>query len=185
MIKYRQTQRKNLMMIDLRQMSPEELSQVNEIDVTESGHLVYQYIDGKMVATSKTWHRFSRSPEIWKTYVEQWQAFLEQGGVAIGAFDEKRLVGIAVLRYNLTENMAQLAALFVSRTYRRQGIATRLVQEIIRLARANGERELYVSATPSESAISFYTSQGFKLAGQRNKELYALEPEDMHLIQVL
>lgn len=172
-------------MIDLRQMSPEELSQVKEIDVSESGHLLYRYSEGKMVATSQAWQRFNRSAEIWKSYVEQWQAFLEQGGIAIGAFDGKRLVGIAVLRYHLTESMAQLAALFVGRTYRRQGIAARLVQEVIRLARANGERELSVSATPSESAIGLYMSQGFTLAKQVNKELYTLEPEDMHLIRTL
>jgi GNAT superfamily N-acetyltransferase len=90
-----------------------------------------------------------------------------------------------VFEYHFTESMAHLVALFVSKDYRRQSIAAKLTQEIIRLAKENGAGQLYVSATPSESAISFYTSQGFVLAKQVHKELYALEPEDIHLIRKL
>jgi GNAT superfamily N-acetyltransferase len=81
--------------------------------------------------------------------------------------------------------MAQLDALFVSNGYRRRGIATRLLSRIVRLARADGADQLYVSATPSESAVGFYTSQGFRLAEKVNRELYLLEPEDIHMIRSL
>jgi GNAT superfamily N-acetyltransferase len=81
--------------------------------------------------------------------------------------------------------MAQLAALFVDRAHRRQGIATALTDAGIRLARGDGAQELYVSATPSESAIGFYTSQGFILAQPVNTELYEREPDDIHLVRPL
>ena len=103
----------------------------------------------------------------------------------LGAFDGDLLVGIAGLCYNLTETMAQLTTMFVSNDYRRQGIATRLAAEIFRLAREGGATGLYVSATPSESAVGFYRSHGFRLAKKVNKELYALEPEDIHMIKRL
>jgi len=35
-------------MVRLKHMSPEELSRVEEIDVSESGHLVYHYREGKI-----------------------------------------------------------------------------------------------------------------------------------------
>jgi GNAT superfamily N-acetyltransferase len=172
-------------MVHIRQMSPEELTRVEEIDVSESGHLVYYYSEGKIATRREAWHRRPRNTEVWRNYIERWKATLERGGVALGAFDAERLVGIAVLEYHLTESMAHLVALFVSKDYRRQSIAAKLTQEIIRLAKENGAGQLYVSATPSESAFSFYTSQGFVLAKQVHKELYALEPEDIHLIRKL
>jgi ribosomal protein S18 acetylase RimI-like enzyme len=81
--------------------------------------------------------------------------------------------------------MAHLVALFVSKDDRRQGIASHLTQEIMRLAKAHGASQIYVSATPSESAIGFYLSQRFVLAQQVHQDLYALEPEDLHLIRQL
>jgi GNAT superfamily N-acetyltransferase len=172
-------------MVRIKHMSPEELSRVEEIDVSESGHLVYHYREGKIETERQEWHRGYRNAAIWQNYIERWKAVLERGGVALGAFDGKRLVGIAVLEYHLTEHMAHLVALFVSKDSRRQGIASQLTQEIMRLAKAHGASQIYVSATPSESAIGFYLSQGFVLAQQVHKDLYALEPEDLHLIRQL
>ena len=172
-------------MVSIRQMSPEELTLVEDIDVSESGHLFYHFIEGKIATKREAWHRSPRNAEAWGSYIERWKATLKRGGVALGAFDGKRLVGIAVLQYHLTEPMAHLVALFVSKDSRRQSIATQLMQEIMHLAKANGASQIYVSATPSESAIGFYRSQRFVLAQQVHKDLYALEPEDLHLIRQL
>lgn len=172
-------------MVRIKHMSPEELSRVEEIDVSESGHLLYHYREGKLETQRQEWHRGYRNAAIWQNYIERWKAVLERGGVALGAFDGTRLVGMAVLEDHLTERMAHLVALFVSKDFRRQGIAARLTQEVMQLAKAQGAAQLYVSATPSESAIGFYLSQGFALAKQVHKELYALEPEDIHLLRPL
>lgn len=172
-------------MVNLRIITGEELARVEEIDVSESGASVYYSIEGKLALKQEVWQRPRRNAEEWQPYIEQWKTILEHGGTAIGAFKNRRLVGIAVIRYRLTASMAQLAALFVDSAHRRQGIAAALTQEIIRLARADGAHALYVSATPSESAVGFYTSQGFTLAKQANKTLYELEPEDIHMLLAL
>ena len=125
-----------------------------------------------------------RSEEVWSCYVESWKPILEKGGAAIGAFVGDALVGIAVLHLHLTKNMAQLAALFASKDYRRLHVAQRLTEEAVRLARQSGASAFYVSATPSESAIGFYRSQGFEPTAQVNKELYELEPEDIHMVKL-
>ncbi len=67
------------------------------------------------------------------------------------------------------ESMAHLVALFVSKDDRRQGIASQLTQEIMRLAKAHGASQIYVLATPSESAIGFYLSQGLCLHSRYTK----------------
>jgi hypothetical protein len=41
---------------------------------------------------------------------------------------------------------------------------------------------MYISSIPSSSAVGFYLAQGCKLAEEVDAELYALEPEDIHLI---
>jgi ribosomal protein S18 acetylase RimI-like enzyme len=73
--------------------------------------------------------------------------------------------------------------LHVSRQARRQGVARRLTDEVVRLAREGGARELYVSATPSESAVGFYLRQGFRPTTRVDEVLYRLEPEDIHMVR--
>jgi len=41
---------------------------------------------------------------------------------------------------------------------------------------------MYVSATPTESAVGFYLRQGCRLAQPVHPELFAAEPEDVHLV---
>ncbi len=142
-------------------------------------------VEGQLTLKEETWQRPRRSADHWQPYIEQWEGLMERGGAAIGAFAGSRLVGIAVIRYQLTRNMAQLAALFVDSAYRRRGVAKALVEEVSRLARAAGAQELYVSATPSESAVGFYISHGFTLAWPVNAELYEREPDDIHMVHAL
>ena len=95
------------------------------------------------------------------------------------------MVGIIVYRPYLTEDMAQLDALFVDKHHRQQGIASHLTRLLERQAIADGHKHLYVSATESQSAVGFYMSQGFVPTQDAHPELYALEPNDIHMIKIL
>lgn len=168
----------------LREMAVHELGRLVEIDVSEHGTVVYTFAGGQLSTTHETWYRPPWTAQSWRE--ESWITVLGVKGIRIlGAFDSERLAGMAVLRPQLTENMAQLAALFVSRDNRRRGIARMLLDQVCRLAREQGHDRLYVSATPSESAVGFYLSQGFQPTEQVHPELYALEPEDIHMIKPL
>ena len=175
------------MTVVIRHMSLQELtpSRVAEIDVSEHGDIVYVYADGDVQISHEEWARPRHTAEECKCFLDKWNSEVRSGGAALGAFDGDRLVGIAVVRYGLTDTMAQLTALFVSRDHRRLGVARRLTREVCRLAKMAGATDLYVSATPSRSAVGFYRSQGFRLADQVNRELYELEPEDIHMFQAL
>ena len=100
----------------------------------------------------------------------------------LGAFEDDRLVGVAVVQPRLREDMAQLAFLHVSQEFRRRGIANNLMQEACKISREAGAGKMYVSSIPSSSAVGFYLSQGCRLADNIIPELYALEPDDIHLI---
>jgi GNAT superfamily N-acetyltransferase len=171
--------------IDYREISLEELrNRIQEIDVSEHGTVVYYWIDGALKAIPEEWERPPRTQSSWSQ--GSWTGVLSLKGVkAWGAFEAEQLVGIVVYRPHLVEQMAQLAALFVSKSHRRLGIASRLAAEVDRQAKMDGHTRLYVSATPSESAVNFYRSQGFTPTLDAHPELYELEPEDIHMVKVL
>ena len=110
---------------------------------------------------------------------------LASGAVAIGAFDGDRLAGIGILVQHLRPRIAQLAWLHVSNGYRDSGIGKRLTEELDRIARDGGDSEIVVSATPSEHTVRFYMARGYLPMAEPLPELFALEPEDIHLHKTL
>jgi GNAT superfamily N-acetyltransferase len=155
-----------------------------EIDVSEHGSVVFYWLGEELRPVPEEWERPRWTQDGWRD--GGWTIVMNLKGVrAWGAFDDDRMVGIIVYRPHLTDQMAQLAALFVSNAYRRKGIASRLTEEVVRQAKMDGFAKLYVSATPSESAVNFYRSQGFVPTRDAHPELYALEPDDIHMIKEL
>lgn len=176
--------------VDIRHLDKSDITRISEIDRSEHVTLSYVYRDGKLENCQVDWHvprwfTDGREEHSVQALIDKCVPILKESGVLFGALDGDVLAGLAILRYKLSGTMSQLALLHVSRAHRRQGIATRLFQEACQLARADGAEELYVSATPSESAVGFYLSQGCQLAEQVNEELYAEEPEDIHMIKML
>ena len=113
--------------------------------------------------------------------VDQWQPVVDAGGVLLGAFEGADLAGIALLGGDVAPGVRQVALLYVSRPFRRQGAAHALMNEIERTASEEGAEALYVSSVPSDSAVGFYLSRGFEVTSPL-PELYAKEPEDIHML---
>lgn len=171
--------------MNIRALRSDELSRIAEIDVSETGDLIYQQAGSRLTVESESWRRPAWSTAECQRRAAAWADQMRRGDTLLGAFDDDRLVGEASLRYRLTPDTAQLVSLHVSQSHRRCGVASALVAEVFRLARTSGVRWMYVSATPSVSAVGFYRSQGFELVEQANPELLALEPEDIHMIKAL
>jgi GNAT superfamily N-acetyltransferase len=176
--------------VQIRQLPASGIGRLAEIDRSERVPVAYTYRDGELHSEAvdwhvPPWHIEGDGPHSLAIMIRFCAQLLAEGGTMLGAPDGDRLAGVAIVRYRLTESMAQLAFLHVSRPYRRQGVAARLTEEAVRLARQDGARELYVSATPSESAVGFYLSQGFRPTDTPHPELFAREPEDIHMVKVL
>jgi GNAT superfamily N-acetyltransferase len=108
----------------------------------------------------------------------------DRGGAFLAAFANEDLVGAAVVDTQWRGpkgDLLQLARLHVSNGYRKQGLGTRLFTDARSWAGEQGARGLYISATPSENTINFYRSLGSVLA-EPDPELFAREPEDIHLV---
>ncbi len=178
-------------MITIKQLPKNDISRIREIDRSEIVRTGYAYEDGRLTARSVNWDTGTwpeEGPEDFsiRGLLKMLTPILEEeNGVLLGALDGDVLAGLAVLRPKLAGTMAQLVALFVSDGYRRQGIARRLSAEAYRLAREAGAAEIYVSATPSASAVGFYLSEGFAPTDTPHPVLFELEPEDIHMTKPL
>jgi ribosomal protein S18 acetylase RimI-like enzyme len=170
-------------MIHLRRLGPDEVERLRELDVSEEGDIVHKWVDGEVVAIPEKWTRRRWRDEECGRRISSIRNDLTDGGVVmVGAFDGDLLVGVATFRAFLSPGMSELAGLWVSCTHRRRGVATRLAREVERLALGTGSSGLYVSATPSRSAVGFYRSRGFRPTRDVNKELYERQPEDIHMV---
>lgn len=108
----------------------------------------------------------------------------DRGGEFFAAFDDDQLVGVSVLDTlwrGAGGDLLQLEFLHVSRDYRGRGLGAQLFEQARSAARERGARGLYISATPSENTINFYQRQGSVVMATPDAELFAFEPEDIHL----
>jgi GNAT superfamily N-acetyltransferase len=174
-------------MITIRQMAASELDRIAEIDRSEHVTQEYSYRGGSLEKRTvdvvvPSWSRSGDHEHSVQGKINAWRLILERGGTLVGAFDADALAGVAIHQPRVAEGMSNLSVLFVSRSHRRQGIGSLLTREVARLARAEGARRLYVSATPSAPTVEFYRSQGFEPTDEPNQELLALEPDDIHMI---
>ena len=109
----------------------------------------------------------------------------DRGGWFLGLFDQGRLIGAVVLdprRLGPERDWLQLKFLHLSHAYRRRGLGAHLFHLAATQARHLGASALYVSATPSQNTVDFYTRLGCRLCMEPDEELYRLEPEDVHLV---
>ncbi|PVZ84265.1 GNAT family N-acetyltransferase, partial [Klebsiella pneumoniae] len=65
---------------------------------------------------------------------------------------------------------------------RGQGWGRRLFQYALHQLPEMGASGLYISSIPNKNTVDFYLAQGCRLADKPDPALFALEPEDIHLV---
>jgi GNAT superfamily N-acetyltransferase len=170
--------------LTIERLPRDGLRRFREIDRSEEIAVHYKQLGTAIVATpvQDSVPTFpADGPYSVAALVDEWQPVVDRGGVLLGAFDDGRLAGIALLGDEVSDGVRQVALLFVSRPFRRGGVAGALMDEVERLALESGARTLYVSSVPSDSAVGFYLSRGFEVT-EPLPELFAKEPEDIHML---
>ena len=168
-------------------MQAHELSRISEIDRAEVIRVGYEIQRGELISKAVIWDSPNFEPggdgeHSVAAQIDFCRSHMERGAIAIGGFDGRTLAAIGVLTPNIRPGMAQLAYLHVSAPYRRGGIASEIARRLLAHARAVGSRRVYVSATPSQSAVGFYRFFGFEFTEEPLAELLELEPVDIHMI---
>ncbi len=170
--------------IEYRELRRSEIEQMREIDRSEVIDSIYLYKEGALVEKEAHFDMKGFPGNELEGLIERQKLLFDEGGKLYGAFDSSHLVGIASVEKRIRgkkHRYCKMDILHVSKAYRSLGIATRLMQAISAAANALGAERLYISATESKNTIRFYMGRGARLVEELDEELFALEPNDIHL----
>jgi predicted N-acetyltransferase YhbS len=174
--------------MNIRLLQREEIPLIWQIDRREIVENLYFLQDGKLVLKPDYYDIQGWPPGEAELYTPILFDCYDRGGVFWGAFEKNTLVGVAILENKFIgarHDTLQLKFLHVSRDCRKQGLGTKLFHLAVEKAKTLGAKNLYISATPSENTINYYSRLGCVLAKEIDPELFALEPEDIHLEYVI
>ena len=101
--------------------------------------------------------------------------------IVYGAVDENRIIGIILLCSELDHNRMIIDSFHVSADKRRQGIGLNLLKAAKEEAIKRGAAILYVSASPAQETIDFYTTMGFKVSLNPIESYVNDEPDDIQM----
>jgi ribosomal protein S18 acetylase RimI-like enzyme len=169
-------------------LDADDVALVAAIDRSEHVETQYRVVDGHLqqvpaaITEVPAWDPTGSGPHSVAAEIDFCASVLARGGVLLGAFHAEAPVGLAIVHPSFEPGLAWLALLHVSRPFRRRGAAQALWDASIDLAVARGAASIYVSATPTGAAVGFYMKQGCRLADPVHPELFAAEPEDIHLV---
>jgi predicted N-acetyltransferase YhbS len=167
-----------------RALLRDEVALVWTIDRSEVVETVYRFENGNLVLHPEHHDVRGWPPGEAEKYTPILLECFDRGGWFHGVFDDARLIGAVVLDNKFLgkhKNQLQMSFLHVSRSHRSSGVGARLFKLAKRIARDCGASKLYISATPSENTIRFYQGQGCTVSAEPDPELFALEPDDIHL----
>ncbi|MEE1946625.1 GNAT family N-acetyltransferase [Pedobacter sp. KR3-3] len=168
----------------LSAMQADELYRLAEIDRSEAIEASYQLQNGQLVLIADAQLATGFTAEELSELMQRQSELLQAGGKIMGAFEQDKLVGMASVALPLfgrDKSYCKMDILYVSRPHRGQGIAKQLLHSIKIIARTFEASHLYISATPTQHTVDFYLAQGAQLATEINPQLWAMEPDDIHL----
>lgn len=175
--------------IDVRFLAPGDIGLLREIDRSEQLEVEYSVEGGRLVPTKTDlsvppWDPSGSGDHSVRSLIDFCRPHLDEGAQLLGAFDDDAIVGMALVESALRPGLGWLALLHVSNGRRRGGVGQALWSAAVSVVRDSGANAMYVSATPTGSAVHFYLKQGCQLAGPDEivPELFTLEPDDVHLV---
>jgi len=172
--------------LEVTRLDVTDLRLIGAIDRSETIGGQYVMTDGVLVSRPVTadipsWETSGDGPHSVAARIAFCEPLIAGGAAFAGVLDGPEPAGLMVVDGSFEPPMAWLAFLHVNRPYRRQGVASALWDAAIEVAVAAGADEMYVSATPTDSAVGFYLSRGCGVADPVHPDLHALEPDDVHL----
>lgn len=165
-------------------LEKEELKLLKEIDRSEIIEEKY-ILEDKILRLEpeffdiKGWDR-----EEVNFYIDRLIEIYRRKGIAIGAFENEKIVGLGAIDSKLIgrdKDKIKLDLLYISKDFRGRGIGRKIVELLKVEARKLGGKKLYISASNFKNTVDFYISLGGKVAEEVDKELFDLEPEDIHM----
>jgi GNAT superfamily N-acetyltransferase len=176
------------MPVVVKLLRAEDVELVRLIDRSERVDVEYEVVEGRLrtrpVSMSEVpgWDRTGDGSHSFRAKIRFCQESLLRGGQLLGGYLGEEVAGLAVVEPSFESPLAWLSFLHVSRPYRREGVGTALWTSAVQMARDASATRLYVSATPTGSAVGFNLRQGCVLAVPPHAGLFEAEPEDIQLV---
>ncbi len=173
--------------IEIRELGAESVELIREIDRSEHIDTLYT-VEGGLLRSEQVafdvppWESEGLGEHSSGLRIAEFRPIVDGGAALLGAFIAGRLAGVAIVDPRFEAGTAWFAFLHVSREYRRRGVASALWAAGVEVAAETDATSMYVSATPSGSAVGFYMSRGCRVAEEPHPDLFAKEPEDIHFI---
>jgi predicted N-acetyltransferase YhbS len=170
--------------VEFRTLQRDEIELIWTIDRRETIERIYRLEGGELRLEPHNVEVPGWQPDKVRSSTPGLYECFDRGAIFFGAFDGGSLVGNSVLdtlRRGPRSDLLQLMRLHVSRDYRGQGVGARLFEQAREAARARGARGLYISSAETENTVRFYQHRGAVLIDVPDPELFAYEPEDIHL----
>jgi predicted N-acetyltransferase YhbS len=145
---------------------------------------VYYFEQGVLVIKPENFEAQGWPPGEAEKYTPIFYDCFDRGGWFCGAFNEGKLVGTAILESRFmgkNKEKLQLKFLHISQANRNRELGKQLFELSRLTARQRRARTLYISATASENTVNFYLRLGSAVTEEPDPELFAFEPEDIHL----
>jgi predicted N-acetyltransferase YhbS len=171
-------------MIKEKLLSRNEIRNIWEIDRSEVIKGIYYLRNGKLVLEPEHYDLKGWPSDEEEKYYPILEECFDRGGWFYGLFQRNKMIGAVVLDnkfITFNNNYLQLKFLHISHNYRGKGLGRKLFELASNEARKRQAKYLYISATPSENRINFYLRLGCKIMSVPDKDLFQLEPEDIHL----
>ena len=178
--------------IEVRSLCPSDIELLHQIDRTEQLELEYRVENAKLVSSDSTfqippWDAKGSGDHSVSGLIAFCEPILDEGAQLLGAFRDGEIVGMALVESTLRPRVGWLALLHVSNGHRRKGAGQALWRASVSIIEDSGGESIYISATPTGSAVQFYLAQGCRLAvpDEIVHELFDAEPDDIHLMYPL
>ena len=172
-------------MIRYREINIQDANKLGDIDRSEIISSLFEVRKGQLVEKPVCIEDKGWDAKMLREIKERYTHQLLQNGTAYGAFDGQRLAGFGVLAHEFVGkgmNCMLLDLMYVSDTYRKQGIATHIFRFLADTARKKGADYLYISSSETSSAVQFYLRRGAVLADAADERLHQKEPNDIHML---
>ncbi len=134
--------------MDVRSLGAPDVSLVAALDRSEHVDVEYAVIDGRLserpvsMADIPSWFPTGSGEHSVAEQVEFCAARISEGGMLLGAFDDERPMGLAVIHPEFEPRLAWLSFLYVSRPCRRRGGAGVLWDAAVHIAVEAGAESL-------------------------------------------
>jgi len=174
-----------LIILDYRLLERSELALLGEIDRKEIVNEVYYFRDNKLQIVNEFYNIEGWDLKELHEYIDRLQDIYDRNGTIYGAFDNKTIVGLGALESKFigrNNEQLKLDMLYISNNYRKKGIGKNMVNLLSKKAKELNAKSIYISATPFKNTVDFYFAMGAKLTNEINKDLYELEPYDIHMM---